>query len=131
MEPSERLILQRPNVVDEMRDADPLDDARAVEPDRCVRQVVQVADPAAEQDRHQVDTELVNQAGVETPWVRLAPLSATIRSPAWALALATASWTPPSVTNVNGVSGRGQPSGIACPTTNVCTPSGVAVPAPG
>jgi hypothetical protein len=47
--------------------ADPLDDARAVEPDRCVRHVVQVADPAAEQDRHQVDTDLVDQAGVETP----------------------------------------------------------------
>jgi hypothetical protein len=107
-----------------MRDADPFDDARAVEPDRCVRQVVQVADAAAEQDRHQVDTELVNQAGVETPLGEVGAAERHDLVACMGLGLGDR-LLDAALGDERERRVRTWPAvGDRVPTTNVCTPSG-------
>src|SRR6266508_414613 len=111
------------DAVDEMGDASALDDPWILQCERRVRELVEVADALAEQDGHQVDPHLVEQAGVQALLGDVGPATPTQPSPAVVLACATACSTP-SVTKVigNGASSRGHPCGTSWVTTNTGTP---------
>jgi hypothetical protein len=53
------------NGVPQVRDSDALDDLRVTEDARCAVEVVEESDSGAEQDRGDVDVELVDQSSIQ------------------------------------------------------------------